>query len=154
MEDNLIFKGTKEAPGLLTAKGNSQIKLSPWEEAGSATEDIIRALTILDKDGFHGPYALALTPGRYNLLLRRLSHGNVSELEHIRTMTTEGAFKSPALESGGVLLASGRQYASIMLGQDMSVGFTGPQNERLEFYITESLAPYIRQPKSICVLKE
>ena len=154
LEDDLIFRGTKEAPGLLTVKGSTQAKLSSWEELGSATENLIQALTTLDYQGFHGPYVLALAPNRYNLLLRRMPHGNVSELEHIKTMVTEGVFKAPALENGGVLIASGRQYASIVIGQDMSIGFIGPQSERLEFSITETATPYIRVPKAICVLKE
>lgn len=154
LEDDLIFRGTKETPGLLTIKGSSQNKLDSWEELGTATDNIIQALTTLDYEGFHGPYALALAPNRYNLLLRRLPHGNVSELEHIKTMATEGVFKAPSLESGGLLIASGRQYASIILGQDMSIGFIGPQSERLEFSITETIAPYIKVPKAICVLKE
>ncbi|HIC93259.1 MAG TPA: bacteriocin, partial [Anaerolineae bacterium] len=59
----------------------------------------------------------------------------------------------PILESGGGLLASGRQYASIVLGQDMAIGFIGPVGEKLEFSISESLALLIRQPGAICVLK-
>lgn len=154
LEDDRVFRGTKEAPGLLTIKGSTQVKLTPWEEPGSAIDNLIQALTNLDNEGFHGPYTLALTPNRYNLLLRRLPHGNISELEHIRTMAADGVFKAPALENGGVLIASGKQYASIVLGQDMTVGFIGPQNERLEFNITETAAAYIREPKAICVLKE
>jgi len=52
-----------------------------------------------------------------------------------------------------VLLASGLQYASIAIGQDMVVGFVGPKDGELEFSISESLALRIRQPKSICVLE-
>jgi uncharacterized linocin/CFP29 family protein len=69
-------------------------------------------------------------------------------------MATAGVFKAASLENGGVLIASGRQYASIIQGQDMAVGFIGPQSERLEFSISETVTPYIRQPKAICVLKE
>ncbi|MDP3879514.1 MAG: family 1 encapsulin nanocompartment shell protein [Dehalococcoidales bacterium] len=154
LEDELVFKGTKDTAGLLTAKGSNQLKLSPWSEVGTAAEEIIKAVTVLDASGFHGPYSLALTPGRYNLLLRRYPDGAISELEHVRTIVTDGIFKAPALESGGILLASGRQFASIVLGQDMTAGFIGPVAERLEFSISESLTPFIRQPKAICLLKD
>jgi uncharacterized linocin/CFP29 family protein len=153
MEDELVFNGTKDAPGLLTSEGGNKVKLSPWSEVGTAAEDIIKAVTVLDSAGFHGPYSLVLAPSRYNLLLRRYPTGNISELEHVRTIVTEGVFKAPVLESGGLLLASGRQYASIVLGQDMTVGFIGPVGERLEFSISESLTPYIRQPKALCYLE-
>jgi uncharacterized linocin/CFP29 family protein len=153
VEDELVFRGIKGAPGLLTAKGASQVKLSPWEQPGDAAEDIIKAVTALDSAGFHGPYCLALAPGRYNMLLRRYPTGNFSELEHVKTMATAGVVKTPALESGGILMASGRQFASIVLGQDMAIGFIGPVAERLEFSISESLTPYIREPRALCLLK-
>jgi len=73
-------------------------------------------------------------------------------MEHVKTMVTEGVFKAPILESGGVLLTSGRQYASIVLGQDMTIGFIGPAGDRIEFSISESLTLRILQPKAICVL--
>jgi uncharacterized linocin/CFP29 family protein len=154
LEDELIYKGTKDTPGLLTAKGGSQVKLSSWAEVGAAADDIIKAVTIMDNAGFYGPYAIALSPARYNLLLRRYPNNNYSELEHIKTIVAEGIVKAPAIESGGLLLATGKQYASIIMGQDMAVGYVGPTSENLEFSITESLTPYVRVPKALCLLKD
>lgn len=154
LEDTLVFKGAQGMPGLLTAEGSNALELSSWDEVGTAAEDFIKAVTTLDGAGFHGPYCLALAPSRYNLLFRRYPRGNFSEMEHVKTMVTEGVFKAPILESGGVLLASGRQFASIVLGQDMTIGFVGPTGEEIEFSISESLALLIRQPQAICVLKE
>jgi uncharacterized linocin/CFP29 family protein len=154
LEDGLIFKGVEDVPGLLTAKGSKELKLSAWDEVGTAAEDIIKAMTTLDSAGFHGPYSLALAPSRYNLLFRRYPRGNFSAMEHVKTMLTEGVFKAPTLKTGGVLMASGQQYASIVLGQDMTIGFIGPAGDKLEFSISESLVPLIRQPQAICVLSE
>jgi len=152
MEDFLIFNGAPGVQGLLNAKGSSSYKLNVWDAVGKAAEDIIGAVTMLDKAGFHGPYSLALAPGLYNQLFRRYPQGG-TELEHIQTIVTDGVFKAPVLESGGVLLASGKQFASIVLGQDMTIGFIGPVGENLEFSISESLALLIREPKAIVALK-
>jgi uncharacterized linocin/CFP29 family protein len=54
----------------------------------------------------------------------------------------------------GVLMASGKQFASIILGEDMQVGFIGPVGENLEFTISETLALLVKEPGAICVLKE
>jgi uncharacterized linocin/CFP29 family protein len=108
----------------------------------------------LDEAGYHGPYALALSPARFNLLYRRYLQGIGTELEHIRTIVTEGVFKAPVMKSGGVLLATGKKYASLPLGQDMAAGFVGPMGDSFEFSVSESLALLIREPASICVLKE
>lgn len=152
-EDELIFRGTKAAPGLLTAKGAAELPLSAWEAPGEAAEDITRAITALDRAGFHGPYALALAPERYNRLLRLYPRGNLSELEHLKTVAQDGIYKAPALEAGGVLVAVGRATGAIVLGQDLSVGFIGPVGDRLEFTVSESLALVLRQPAAVCVLK-
>lgn len=151
-EEALIFEGMQGLPGLLTAPGAAELQLSAWDKMGKAVEDIISAVTLLDAAGFHGPYSLALAPNRYNLLFRRYPQGG-TELEYIQALVTDGVFKAPVLNNGGVLIASGRQYASIVLGQDMSVGFIGPVGENLEFSISESLALLLREPKAICLLK-
>lgn len=154
-EDDLIFNGSDElgVEGLTTATGASSLELSDWSEIGTAANDIIQAVTLLDESGFHGPYTLALPSARYNLLFRRYERGNFSELEHVKTLVTEGVFKAPALKNRGVLLSTGRQYASIVMGQDMTVGFIGPEGDRVAFTISESLVPRVRRPNAICVLE-
>ena len=152
-EDKIIFHGTDSQPGLLNIEGSNKLGPSSWESIGTAANDIIKAVTKLDAAGFHGPYSLALSPDRYNLLFRRYPQGNTTELEHIKSIVTHGVFKAPILEKGGVLIASGSQFASIVVGQDLNVGFIGPAGEKLEFSISESLALRVRVPGSICVLE-
>lgn len=154
-EDKLIFDGSDELgiDGLRTAQGISRSGLSEWDTVGAAAEDLIQAITLLDEAGFHGPYTLALAPSRYNKLFRRYERGNVSEIEHLKTMVTDGVYKAPNLDEGGVLLSTGRQYASILVGQDMTVGFIGPEGDRVAFTVSESLVPRVRRPGAICVLE-
>jgi len=154
LEDDLIFHGIANVPGLLTAGDSNSMNLLSWEEVGAAAKGIIEAISRLDDAGFHGPYSLALAPERYNLLFRLYPQGKQSELEHIKMMVTAGIFKTPILKSGGVLLASTAQCASVVLGQDMSIGYVGPAGEKQEFTISESLTVRIRQPQAICILKE
>jgi len=90
-------------------------------------------------------------PPSTNILLRRYPQGEGTELDHIRTILGGDVVKAPVLKKGGVLLASGRQYCSLVIGQDMSIGFNGPAGDAFEFSITESLALLIRVPESICV---
>jgi uncharacterized linocin/CFP29 family protein len=154
-EDALIFNGAKDAgvDGLLTAKGVQSAKLKDWAQIGTAATDIIEAVTKLDAAGFHGPYALALAPDRYNLLLRRYPQGNGTELEHLRLIATEGVAKAAGIRAGAVLLASGAQYSSIVLGQDLMAGFVGPAGRDYELTVSESLALRLLQPASVVVLK-
>ena len=152
-EDQIIFHGVQGAPGLLTAEGSSVQTLTKWDKIGTAADQVIESVTKLDDAGFHGPYCMALAPSLYNLLLRRYPQGDGTELDHIRNIVTEGVVKAPVLKKGGVLLASGRQYATIVVGQDMTIAFNGPVGDGLDFYVIESLALLIRAPEAICVLK-
>lgn len=154
-EDELIFQGNKDLglEGLLTASGSQSVKLGNWQEIGTAANDIIKALTTLDNAGFHGPYLLALAPDLYNLLFRLYPQGYQIELQHVESVVGSKVIKAPGIKKGGVLLATGKQYASIVIGQDMITGFIGPDDHELEFNIVESLAPRIRVPSAICVLK-
>ena len=152
VEEGILFSGIQDTPGLLGAEGSSSLALTKWDKAGMAADQVIRAVTLLDDAGFHGPYCMGLAPSQYNLLLRRYPQGDGTELDHIRSIIGGDVVKAPVLKKGGVLLASGRQYCSIVIGQDMSVGFNGPAGDELEFTISESLALHIRAPEAICVL--
>ena len=152
-EDQIIFHGVQGASGLLTAEGSSVQTLTKWDKIGTAADQVIESVTKLDDAGFHGPYCMALAPSLYNLLLRRYPQGDGTELDHIRNIVTDGVVKAPVLKKGGVLLASGRQYATIVVGQDMTIAFNGPVGDGLDFYVIESLALLIRAPEAICVLK-
>lgn len=151
-EDNIIFSGIEKTPGLLGAEGSGSLALAKWDKVGAAADQVISAVTLLDDAGFHGPYCMGLAPARYNLLLRRYPQGDGTELDHIRAILGGDVVKAPVLKKGGVLLASGRQYCSLVIGQDMSIGFNGPAGNAFEFSISESLALLIRAPEAICVL--
>jgi uncharacterized linocin/CFP29 family protein len=151
-EDALIFQGPSGNNGLMTMEGTGSARLSSWNTIGKAADDVIQAITSLDQSGFSGPYAMALTPARYNLLLRRYPQGG-TEYDHIRGFITGGVFKAPILDSGGIILATG-QFNSLVIGQDMQIGFIGPSGENLEFTISESLVLAVREPCSICSLTE
>jgi uncharacterized linocin/CFP29 family protein len=151
-EDEIVFNGLLDFPGLLGAEGSSSLTLGKWDKVGAAADQVISAVTKLDDAGFHGPYCMGLAPAQYNLLLRRYPQGDGTELDHVRTILGGDVVKAPVLKKGGVLLASGRQYCSIVIGQDMSIGYNGPAGDSLEFSISESLALLIRTPEAICVL--
>lgn len=154
-EDTLIFEGSKKlgVEGLMTAERTQSVKLGKWEEIGTSGNDTISALTVLDRAGFHGPYLLALAPELYNMLYRLLPQGFQTEMQYVESIVGSKVIKAPGIKKGGVLLAEGKQFASIVIGLDMSVGYIGPVEAYHEFKIVESITPRIRVPESVCVLK-
>ena len=51
-------------------------------------------------------------------------------------------------------MASGKQFAAIVIGLDVTVGYVGPTGTGFEFAISESLTPRISVPESVCILKK
>lgn len=155
-EDRLLLKGSKALgiPGLLTVDGTQSVKLGDWSVVGAAADGMIAAVTALDAAGFHGPYALLLAPEKYNLLYRRYPQGVGTELDHVRQIVGGDVVKASSLAVGGLLVAMGRQYAAIVVGQDLHAGFVGPTAKlEYEFTASESLALLVLAPGAICVLK-
>ena len=154
-EDNLVFNGSKAlgVKGLLNIEGSQSVKLKSWDNIGTAADDIIQAVTVLDGAGFHGPYALALAPKLYNLLFRRYPQGNATEMEHIRQIITDTIVKAPAIKTGGILLCTSGPFTNIVLGQDLMTGFTGPAGREYEFSVSESIALWLTRPEALCILK-
>jgi|YNPNPStandDraft_1061719.scaffolds.fasta_scaffold00012_42 uncharacterized linocin/CFP29 family protein len=154
MEDSLIYEGNEKVAveGLLNAAGVQSLALGDWDDVGTAANDVIAAISKMDESGFHGPYSLALAPELFNKLYRLYSSGQQSELRHIETIIGSKPVKASGIKSGGVLLASGSQFASIVIGQDMMTGFIGPDNGDYKLTISESLALRLRAPSAVCVL--
>lgn len=154
-EDQLVYSGFQPlgATGLLNTPGVRSVKLKPWNEPGSPVEDIINAATELDNAGFHGPYALALTAKSYNHLFRKYPQGDMTELEHVRQIVTDGVVKAAGIPGGGVLVDTSGPFANIVLGQDLYTSFVGPAPGEYQFSISETLAVWIRVPQAVCVLK-
>jgi uncharacterized linocin/CFP29 family protein len=154
-EDAIVFNGSRElgAEGLLNAKGTLSQKLKPWDKAGIAVDDILLAVNKLDDEGYPGPYTMALAPKLYNQLFRRYPPGHHTEMEHVSQVVADGIVKAEAIKSGGVLLASGAAYATLLLGQDLMTAFVGPDGGNYEFLISESVALRLICPDAICVLE-
>lgn len=154
-EDKLLFYGSKLSglSGLLTHPDVLRIKLTSWDQPGDSVESVIRAIEMLDKEGFHGPYSLALSVSLYNKLFRRYPNTEILELDHLKQLVTDGIIKSAAISSGGVIVASGIEFSSIVLGQDLMAGFEGPSATNYIFTLSETLALRLIITKSVCVLE-
>ncbi|MEN6386859.1 MAG: family 1 encapsulin nanocompartment shell protein [Phycisphaerales bacterium] len=154
-EDNLIFCGLPKIKlnGLLNTQGCQSMNLKSWDDIGAAAEDIMWASSMLDNEGFHGPYSLALSVNLYNMLFRRYPQAD-TEMKHISQFITDGIIKTPSISSGGILLCSYGTCTCICIGQDLTAGFVGPADGKYEFSISETVALKLSMPKAICVLNK
>ncbi|MBD3345895.1 MAG: DUF2184 domain-containing protein [Chitinivibrionales bacterium] len=154
-EDRLLYYGSQSlgSKGLLNSDGVQSVSLKEWKQVGDGVHDVMKAIEKLDNAGHHGPYILALDPARYTALFERYPQGNVLEIDHMRQMLGGNVVKAASVDRGGVLLAEGMQYASIMLGQDIMTAFEGPEGRNYTFILSESLALRLNVPSAVCRLQ-
>lgn len=147
-EEELLYQGEPAAGlvGLLTAPGRLEAVARTWETVEMALEDVLAAVTKLGKAGFRGPYALALSPERFNSLFRLYEDSNLFQLKHFNKICARGVFKAPI--EGGVVVDP--HAAKIIVGQDLAVGFSHSDGTHHHLYLTESLVLRVDDPGAIC----
>jgi uncharacterized linocin/CFP29 family protein len=150
-EESLLYYGQSELGlhGLLTASGSNSAPWSDWNKLDAVLNDVLAAITVLDDAGFIGPYALALPAGPYNNLFRRYENTDLLQIEHLKTLCTNGVYKA-AVDQPVVV---DERVGVMVLGQDMHAGYAGFDGIDYRLFVSESLVLRIDEPRAICVLK-
>src|SRR5262245_47822805 len=149
-EEEFVYQGQLEfnLPGLLTAAGRNTLQGGDWSNVDQVLEDVIAAVNLLDGKGYRGPYGLALAPALYNNLFRRYAGTDLLQIEHLKRLCTRGIVK--ATIEGGVLVAP--EVGSLVLGQDMQVGYLETDAAHENFAVSESMVLKIEAPDAICTI--
>lgn len=149
-EEEFIYYGQPDfgLEGLLTAKGRNEVKCEDWSKIEQALENVLSAVNHLDDNGFHGPYALVLSPTWYNLLFRRYEGTDMLQLEHLKRLCEVGVFKA---EIEGAVLVDAR-VGRIVIGQDLMTGYSSNDGIHHQMFASESLALQVEEPGAICTL--
>lgn len=150
-EEEFIYYGNPEfgLEGLLTAKGRHEIAAGDWSGVEQALNDVLSAVNRLDASGFHGPYALALSPAYYNNLFRRYEGTNMLQLEHLKRLCELGVYKAGI--EGAALIDS--HAARIMIGQDLMTGYSGTDGIHYQLFASESMVLMLDDAEAVCVLR-
>jgi uncharacterized linocin/CFP29 family protein len=151
-EEDLIYYGIEELgiAGLMDIAGRIRERCRDWGTVENALNDVLLAVGRLDDAGFRGPYALALSSSRYNLLFRRYEGSDMLQLDHLRRLCEGGVFKAPI---EGALLIDPRA-AQIKVGQDLRIGFSANDGIHCKLFASESLVLLVDDPAGICTLDE
>ncbi len=151
-EEELIYYGLEETglEGLMTAEGRNRMECSDWDQVENAVNDVLQAVTRLDHSGFRGPYALALSPVRYNALFRRYEGSDMLQVDHLQRLCEGGVFKAPI--EGAVVVDP--RVGDIKVGQDLRVGYGSNDGIHFKLFASESLVLMLDAPTAVCTLDE
>jgi uncharacterized linocin/CFP29 family protein len=149
-EEEFIYQGRPDhhLDGLLSAQGKAHFQGGNWGSTEQALNDVIGAVTLLDNAGFHGPYALVLSPRHYNQLFRRYEGTEMLQLEHLQRLCALGVYKAAIPE--GVVIDP--RVGRIIIGQDLLAGFRQQDGIHYHFHLSESVVLLLEQPRAVCTL--
>lgn len=155
-EDNLIFNGNKELGqvGLLNVQGRKTVKISNWDESGSALADAVKAVAALSEAGHYGPYAMVVSPILFGRMVRVYGNTGMLELDQVKALITGGVYYSNSISGNkAVVLATGGHNLNLAIGQDMTTSYMGAANMNHTFRVLETAALLVRRPDSICTIE-
>ncbi len=147
-EEEVVYYGQPSfaLPGLLSVEGRNEMRSESWQDLDQALQTVLEAVTRLDKEGYNGPYALALEPALYNGLYRRYSGTDMLQVEHLARLCKKGVYKAPI--TGAVLVDT--RVGRLVVGQDLQTGYARQDGLNCHMFVTESIALLVEEPKAIC----
>lgn len=150
-EDTAIYKGFGPTGigGMLDASSHEALTINADIEQLPGV--VARAVVMMETSGVEGPYALVLSPERYQALVQCARPGY--PLTRVVTDIIEGDILwSPVLD-GGVLISRRGGDFELSVGQDVSIGYVGHDRHEIELYLTESFAFRVLDPAAAVVLR-
>lgn len=134
--------------GLCNVPDRVELKGGDWTGQDTPLEDSIAAVTALDKNGFRGPYALAVAPDLYNGLFRHYAGTELTQVRHLARLFERGIFKAPI--EGAVVVDP--RAGDIIVGQDLRAGFSASDGVHYQMYMSESMVLKLDDPGAVCTI--
>ena len=151
-ENHTIFDGAKGAniDGIVAASPHPHVPL----DAGFDTypRSVAWAAERLHESGVDGPYGIALSPAEYTGVIETTEHGGYPVFEHIVRILGGPVVWGPGLENGVVVSLRGGDFV-FDSGQDISIGYSHHDAEKVHLYFEESFTFQINEPRAAIVLK-
>ncbi len=139
---------------LLAVKEALTAKISEWSQAGSAVDEISKALTMFTREGIPGPHVLFLSPARYARLVAVHEKTGVMELTRLKNIVDEVVVLKQLPDDTALLVSASNYMIDIAIGADTVVDYIGPENGSHVFRLWETLALRVKYPKAIMILKQ
>lgn len=151
VEDGLIFHGMDAAAihGIVTGSVHE-----PIPAAGDATAvppAVARAVTVLQRAGVEGPYALVLGTPSYTRVVEGTEDG-YPVVKHLGLVLAGGAVHhAPALDGALVVSLRGGDF-ELVVGEDLSLGYCDRSEEGVRFFLEETMLFRVNGPEAAVVL--
>lgn len=154
-EDRLLFMGNGAAGvrGLLEHEAALELTPGDWSDPARAADDLLDALARLDAAGRHGPFAAAISPGRFYQLLRPHPGSALTPYQQLLPAFAGGIVKAPALADGAVVVVRSASGPRVVVGQDLAAAYDGREGIFHRISLVESVTLLPGVPGSVALLR-
>ena len=137
-EDGAIFNGFKAGgiEGIIPSSPHAAITIP--DDYADYPSAVVDAVETLRRGGVNGPYALALGPACYAGLAQAAEDGYPIR-ERVEHFLDGPIVLAPRVDGAVVLSTRGGDF-QLSVGQDLSIGYTGHDKDKVYLYLTESFA--------------
>lgn len=146
-EDTVIFKGYAAAgiEGVGQASSHDPIEIA--EDYEQYPRSVAHAVGTLRSAGVDGPFGVALGPRCYTGVIETTEDGGYPVFEHIRTIAGGPIVRAPAVDGAVVVSLRGGDY-ELIVGEDLSIGYSGHRGTDIDLYFEESLTFRVSSPEA------
>jgi uncharacterized linocin/CFP29 family protein len=146
-EDTIVFHGFPAASitGIGEATPHAPVEID--EDYEQYPRSVAQAVATLRSAGVDGPFGVALGPRCYTGVIETTEDGGYPVLEHIRTIAGGPIVRAPAVDGAFVVSLRGGDY-ELIVGQDISLGYSSHDDTTVRLYFEESLTFRIASPEA------
>jgi len=151
-EDKAVFHGYAAAgiAGIVERSPHKPLKIQDNYQAYPAT--VSEAVRVLKTAGVGGPYAIALGPRCFTGLMQAMGPGGFPVLEVVKHVVDGEVVWAPGVEGAVVLSTRGHDF-ELVVGRDLSIGYTSHDATRVNLYLLESLTFRVLSPEAAVWLR-
>ena len=151
-EDHLVFRGFPAAGvrGVVETSIHEPIEITP--EYDQYPTFVAKAVDTLRRGGVDGPYAILLGPRCWTGVIESTQHGGYPILEHLRLISEGPVLWAPAVDGALVVSLRGEDF-ELMVGQDLSIGYTSHDATTVTLFLEESLTFRAAGPEAAIALR-
>lgn len=146
-EDTAVFHGFEPAgvAGIVGASPHEAIDIG--DDYERYPSHVASAVALLQDAGVAGPYAIALGPRCYTGVIEQSEMGGYPVLKHLELILGGPVIWAPAVD-GAVVVSLRGGDAELVLGQDLSIGYSSHDAESVSLYLEESFAVRLCAPEA------
>jgi uncharacterized linocin/CFP29 family protein len=151
-EDRAVFHGWEAAGigGICERTPHKPLRIQDNYAAYPAT--VAEAVRTLKMAGVGGPYAIALGPRCFTGLMQAMGPGGFPVLEVVKHVLDGEVLWAPGVDGAVVLSTRGGDF-ELVVGRDLSIGYSGHDAAQVSLYVLESLTFRVLEPKAAVWLR-